>query len=228
METGLKKMEIEAYRDQERSGDPVEKFIVMFNPNTYSQKYEVEYQDRQGQGDTGSPQIFGKIKPQEYTFEFLLDGTGTAAPKVEVQEEVERFLKVTGKHDGEIHRPMYLKLSWGALVAYCVLKNAETTYTLFKRDGYPLRAKIKATFVASIDDLLRVNEERKNSPDLTHIHDVKEGEHLSLLAHHYYRDASRYFQVARYNGLKNYRRLEIGQKLTFPPIKVLSEEGEAP
>ena len=227
MEGELKKMVIEAFREADYSGSAAETFTVMFNPNTYTQKYEVEYQDRQGQGDTGSPQVFGKIKPQEYTFEFLFDGTGAAADPVDVRETVERFLTVTGKHDGEIHRPMYLKLSWGALLSKCVLKSAEVTYTLFKPDGYPLRAKVKASFAENIEDALRVAEERKSSPDLTHVHVVKQGEHLSLLANKYYGDPSRYFQVAQYNDLKNYRRLEIGQRLAFPPIKNLDQRAES-
>ncbi len=215
----LQKMKIEAYRTHDYSGAIIETFVVMFNPNTYTQKYEVEYQARQGQGDTGSPQVFGKIKPQEYTFEFLFDGTGAVAPAIEVQQTVERFLTVTGKHDGEIHRPKFLKLTWGALISKCVLKSGEITYTLFRADGFPLRAKVKATFAENIEDALRVAEERKSSPDLTHVHEVQAGEHLSLLAHQYYGDASRYVQVAEYNNLKNYRHLAIGQKLAFPPIK---------
>ena len=104
MEGKLKKMVIEAYKEADYSGSPAQTFTVMFNPNTYTQKYEVEYEARQGQGDSGSPQVFGSIKPQEYNFEFLFDGTGTAADKVEVQDVVEAFLTVTGKLDGEIHR----------------------------------------------------------------------------------------------------------------------------
>ncbi|GJL65135.1 MAG: hypothetical protein NPIRA05_01060 [Nitrospirales bacterium] len=219
----LKKMLIEAYTEADYSGSPADTFTVMFNPTTYTQKYEVEYQDRQGQGDTGSPQVFGNVKPQEYTFEFLFDGTGTATEKNDVVETVDQFLTVTGKHDGEIHRPKYLKLSWGSLLSKCVLKNAEMTYTLFQPDGYPVRAKVKATFAENIDDTLRVAEERKSSPDLTHVHEVKAGEHLSLLAHKYYGDASRYWQVAEFNNLKNYRRLGLGQRLAFPPIKDLAK-----
>ena len=221
MEGELKKMVIEAYRKSDYSGSAAETFTVMFNPTTYSRKYEVEYQDRQGQGDTGSPQVFGKIKPQEYSFEFLFDGTGTAADVVDVQQTIEHFLEVTGKHDGEIHRPMYLKLSWGTLLSKCVLESAEVTYTLFKPDGYPLRAKVKATFAENVEDALRVAEERKSSPDLTHVHQVGRGEHLSLLADKYYGEPGRYLQVAQFNGLTNFRRLEPGQKLVFPPIKNL-------
>lgn len=214
----LKKMVIEAFREADYSGSPAESFTVMFNPATYSRKHEVEYEERQGQGDTGSPQIFGKIKPQEYTFEFLFDGTGAAAEPIDVHDTVERFLRVTGKQDGEKHRPLYLKLSWAALISKCVLKSAEVTYNLFRPDGLPLRAKVKATFAENVEDTLRVARDRRSSPDLTHTHVVRAGEHLSQLAHRYYGDSGRYFQVARFNGLRGFR-LEVGQKLTFPPIR---------
>ena len=217
----LKKLLIEAYTEADYSGSAADSFSVMFNPTSFSQKYEVEYEDRQGAGDSSSPQVFGKIKPQEYSFEFLFDGTGTAADKVDVQQTVERFLAVAGKLNGEIHRPMYLKLAWGALISKCVLKSAETTYTLFKPDGYPLRAKVKATFAENVEDALRVAEERKSSPDLTHRRIVREGDHLSLLCHQIYGDPRHYLEIARFNRLKNYRRLRVGQELLFPPLKDL-------
>ncbi len=219
----LKKMQIEAYTEADYSGSPVETFTVMFNPNTYAQKYEVEYHDRQGQGDTGSPQVFGNIKPQEYSFEFLFDGTGTAAAPVDVHETVEVFLSVTGKHDGEIHRPRYLKLVWGSLISKSVLKSAEITYTLFKPDGYPLRAKVKAVFSENIEDTLRVAQERQSSPDLTHTRVVKQGEHLSLMCRQIYGRPDYYLQVAAFNELKNFRHLIVGQTLLFPPLKDLAE-----
>jgi LysM repeat protein len=224
MKGELKKLLIEAYQSLDYSGPVAASFTVLFNPSSYSQRYEVEYLDRQGMGDTGSPQVFGKIKPQEYTFELLFDGTGTAAKKVKVWEEIERFLTVTGKLDGESHRPMYLILSWGSLLSKCVLKSAEITYTLFRPDGFPLRAKVKATFAENIDDALRVAEERKSSPDLTHIHEVRAGEHLSQLAYRYYGEASRYLQVARFNHLNSFRDLVVGQRLVFPPIRDIREQ----
>ncbi|MDJ0768463.1 MAG: hypothetical protein QNJ12_06695 [Ilumatobacter sp.] len=215
----LEKLRIEAFKVADYSGSPVETFEVMFNPNTYAQKYDVEYHARQGAGDTGSPQVFGKVKPQEYTFEFLFDGTGAVAPKVDVPKTIDRFLTVTGKHDGEIHRPMYLRLVWGALVSRCVLKSAQMTYTLFEPSGRPLRAKVSATFAENVEDTLRVKQERKSSPDLTHTRVVKEGDHLTLMCATIYGDPSYYLQVAAINGLDDFRRLEVGQTIRFPPIR---------
>lgn len=216
----LVKFKIEAFQEADYSGSPVDTFTVMFNPNNYSRRYEVEYHERQGAGDTGSPQVFGKIKPQEYNFEFWVDGTGTAAEKVDVHDTIQHFLEVTGKNDGDIHRPRYLKLSWGSLLVKCVLKSAEVAYSLFHSDATPLRAKIRATFSENVEDTLRVAEAGNNSPDLTHVKVVKAGDTLPLMANRIYGDPSYYLQVAEINGLLNFRELEVGQRLIFPPIKV--------
>jgi len=219
MSAELKKLLIEAYTEADYSGSPADSFKAMFNPNTYSQKYEVTYKEEQGEGDTGSPQVYGQIKPQEYSFEFLFDGTGTVAEKVDVHDAVEHFLEVTGKHDGEIHRPRYLKISWGKLISKCVLKSADITYTLFKPDGSPLRAKVKASFAENIEDTLRVAEERKSSPDLTHVRIVQQGDTLPLLSQRIYGTPQFYLQIAEYNNLNHFRKLKVGTKLYFPPIK---------
>lgn len=215
----LKKMIIEAHRQPDYSDTAVETFTVMFNPTAYTQKYELEYQDEQGAGTTGSPQVFGKIKPQDYTFELVFDGTGAVVKETDVHKEVEFFLKVTGKHDGEIHRPLYLLLSWSKLSVKCVLKSAEITYNLFKSNGDPLRAKVKAVFSENIEETLRVAKERKSSPDLTHVRQVQDKSTLPLMTHRIYGDSSYYLQLAGANKLKHFRNLATGAELSFPPIK---------
>jgi hypothetical protein len=214
----LKKLKIEAFKEIDYQ-TKADEFIVMFNPASYSQKYEVDYEESQGQGTTGSTQKFGKIKPQEYSFEFIFDGTGASSEKKDVTDEIERFLKVTGKIDSDIHRPFYLQISWGSLISRCVLRSADITYNLFKPDGYPLRAKVNATFAENIDDELRTAEEGKNSPDLTHYRVVKEGDTLPIMTYRIYGDLSYYVDVAKINKLDNFKRLEAGTRLRFPPLK---------
>lgn len=220
---GLKKMVIEAYKDPKCSGAAADSYPVTFNPATLSWKYGVEYDSRQGPGDSASPQAYTKSRPHQFSFEFVIDGTGALegdpSKKRDVAKEVKRFLEVTGKYHGDIHRPHYLKISWGPFIWLCVLTLAEVTYTLFKPSGDPLRAKIRATFDGQKEDSFRVAEEGKNSPDLTHVHTVQAGESLSLLCQRYYGEPGRYLQIAAYNRLNNYRRLEPGQRLRFPPVK---------
>lgn len=220
----LKKLTIEAYSSiQFADSEKVGEFPVMFNPAAYSQKFEIEYNEDQAQGTSGSAQSFGRIKPQEYTFEFLFDGTGTAAEKVNVADVISEFLDLTCRFDGELHRPYYLKIHWGHLVSRCIMKSATVTYTLFQPDGFPLRATVSATFSEISDDELRVAEEGRSSPDLTHYREVRDGDDLPLMCYRIYGDMAHYLEVARYNGITDFRRIGTGTRIAFPPLTDLAE-----
>lgn len=214
----LEKLLIKAYAEADYSGKPVAEFKVDFNPQEYAQVYDVEYQRQQGEGTTGSPVVFRKIKPQEYKFKLMFDGTGTCGEKVEVYDRIQEFFKVVG-YDGEIHRPRYLKLLWGKLESKSVLLKADITYKLFYSDGRPLRAIMDATFSENTDDSTRVAEANDQSPDLMRRVTVKEGDTLPLLCYRAYSDQNYYLQVAQVNELDDFRSLQVGQQLVFPPLE---------
>ncbi|NOZ26264.1 MAG: hypothetical protein GXO94_09280 [Nitrospirae bacterium] len=220
----LTKLVIKAYTKPDYTGGVVDEFTVSFNPEEYSQVYDIEYDDKSGDGTTGSPMVFKRIKPQEYTLKFMIDGTGASGKKTKVPETIERFFKVTG-YDGNIHRPRYLEILWGTLRSHCILLKADITYKLFKPDGTPLRAVINASFKENIDDRTRVAKANDSSPDLTHVRVVKEGDTLPAMAYAIYGDFTHYIEVARVNGLDDFRRLVPGQRIFFPPLEKTEDDG---
>lgn len=214
----LVKLKIIPFKDatyDEQDGDG---FSVMFNPQEYTLKYQVESDAAQGIGTSGSEPSFKKIKPQNLSLDFTIDGTGVTGNKVEVPDKVSDFLDVAYKYKGDEHRPRYLTITWGTLVFKCVLKSASVKYTLFNSDGTPIRAKVSATFEGFIEDELRVAEESDTSPDLTHRRTVEEGDTLPLMCYKIYGDSKYYLQVAAANNLANFRSLETGQEIYFPPL----------
>jgi nucleoid-associated protein YgaU len=64
-----------------------------------------------------------------------------------------------------------------------------------------------------------VAEEGKNSPDLTHYRQVKQGDTLPLMVFNIYKDPKYYLEIARVNGLTNFRKLLTGQNIIFPPLE---------
>lgn len=218
MEGQLKKLEIESYKKIDFN-ELVDKFTVMFNPTSYGQKYEVEYEEASGKGTSGSAQKFSRIKPQEYTFEFTIDGTGVSSKKEDVEVVIKNLLKATAEVRGDTHRPPFLKLRWGNLIVDCILKSTNITYTLFKPNGYPLRAKVSATFSQIIEDKKRTAQEGYSSPTLTHYRQVSQGDTLPLMTYRIYGDSAYYPKVAKFNGLTNFRNLETASIIAFPPLK---------
>jgi hypothetical protein len=214
----LEKLLIEAYRDAEYSDKDSFEFTAMFNPQQYAIKYEVESDESSGSGTSGSAPTFQRLKPQNLTLDFTIDGTGVSGEQVDVPKKVEEFLKVAYEYQGDEHRPRYLKIIWGTLIFKCVLKTANIQHSLFSPEGKSLRAKITATFTGFIEDNLRAAQEDSSSPDLTHMRIVKDGDTLPLMAFKIYGDPKYYFQLARVNKLNNLKKLRTGQKIYFPPL----------
>ncbi|MDZ7695058.1 MAG: hypothetical protein U5K69_28730 [Balneolaceae bacterium] len=213
----LVKLKIISFKDATYDEKDKE-FNVMFNPQEYTLKYQVESDAAQGIGTLGSEPSFKKINPQDLSLDFTIDGTGVSGKQVVVPVKVSDFLDVAYKYKGDEHRPRYLTISWGTLVFKCVLKSASVKYTLFNSNGTPIRAKISATFEGFIEDQLRAAEEFDTSPDLTHRRTVQEGDTLPLMCYRIYGDSKYYLQVAAVNNLTNFRNLETGQKIYFPPL----------
>lgn len=221
-------------------------FELPINPEQFSQAFKVEYDLQQVKGSQGNDPKFKFTRPEELKLDFTFDGTGVVPvnrqtskadqPRQfykDVVEQVQAFLSVVYVMNSEAHKPNFLRLLWGSFSFGskisgnedgasgfdCILKDLQINYTLFAPDGRPLRAKISATFVNYIEQVRRVREQGNNSPDITHLRKVKAGDTLPLMTHKVYGDPSYYLQVAKVNGLVNFRRLATNTDLRFPPIE---------
>ena len=56
---------------------------------------------------------------------------------------------------------------------------------------------------------------------------VRSGDTLPLLTKQVYGSADRYLEVARVNGLDDFRRLTPGQELRFPPLARMKGSGSS-
>ena len=219
----LVKLIIIAYKDIDYSKATGDEYSTLLNPQEFSENYRVQYHAVQAAGTTGSDLKFQRIEPKILKLNFLFDATGVVKVAAShgvksVAEQIKDFKKVTVDYQGVTHSPPYVKIIWGELLFKGILESLDITYTLFKADGTPLRAKATTVFKRSVSDSTREKQENKSSPDLTHMRLVKAGDTLPALAKEIYGDASYYLKLAQDNKLKNFRRLEPGQKIFFKPL----------
>jgi len=223
----LEKMTITAYSDGKFSQQEGKPFSVYLNPNKYSHDYKICYNNVSAQGSPGGSPDFNKISEETMSFELVFDGTGvvpTAIPGVlpfeedGISEQIENFKKLVFKYNGKTHSPNYLKLSWGTMLFKCRMSTLKTSYTLFKPDGTPLRARVNISFISYTDEIELAKQANKTSPDLSHILLVRGGDTLPLMCNRVYGSSDLYIQVARVNKLTNFRSLVVGSKLLFPPL----------
>lgn len=197
----------------------IERYSVMFNPNSIAVKLQVDRDEKQADGETSAPMKFKRIKPQDYSFEFVIDGTGAnGETKKDVPKEVEKFLKVIYLLKDDEHKPNYLKILYGAVLLKCVLKSVDITYNLFSPNAKPLRAKVNASFTSCLDQDLSEMINNKSSPDLTHSRKMKSSDKLISMANTLYKKNNYYLEVARANSLNTFRNLPEGTEIIFPPI----------
>ena len=197
-------------------------FECMFNPDTYTVEHTTMFNTQQPVNGTGGDPNYTGSRPSTFSLEFILDGTGVSSdldiPAIPVPVQVLLFNAVTLDISGDIHRPNYLIVQWGTFIRDCVLSNSRITYTLFDSNGIPLRAKVNATFIERTNSKLNQIASMFSSPDLTHSKTVSDGDILPLMVYKEYKTSDYYLQVAAANRLKNFRKLEPGTTINFPPI----------
>ena len=234
LEGQLTKMKINICENTEpfnpRTGGDNE-YEVLVNPEQIQQKFETVFDESQADGTTGADARFRVQKPQKFDAKLLFDSTGVIAnsplpgsnilglkTSESVDDQIRRFKHVVFDYDGEKHSPNLVQVQWGSFLFRGKLKDLTITYSLFKPDGTPLRAKAHCVFVESMADALRAARERSSSPDLTHVRILKEDDNLPLMAHRIYKESGYYREVAKANKLRSLRQVPVGTHIYFPPI----------
>lgn len=218
------KLTIAAYSDPGFSKAVGSPFTVWMNPSSYTYSTQLGYNDRQAQGSGGLSPEFNRVTQEQVSFELLFDATGVIPPPTGqsysngVADAIEQLTTLAVTLNGDIHSPNYLTVSWAQLQFQCVLQSMSVNYTLFRPDGTPLRAKVQVSFQSYTSEMQLAKLEGKNSPDMTHIVTVGGGDTLPLLCYQIYGNSQYYWNVAKINGLVDYRGLKPGMQLVFPPL----------
>ncbi len=220
----LEKLKIVAYSDPEFNNEVDDgEFSTLLNPEKYTFHYKIEQNDDQAAGTSTVSPRFNKQLPETLELDFVFDRSGVISGYESTDDgiidDIEKFKKVILNYDGENHKPNYLIISWGSLLFKGSLTEMDIEFKIFKPDGTPIRALAKGKFQGFVEDNLRVAKENNQSPDLTHQRIVKAGDTLPLMSYKIYGDSKYYIDVARINNITNFRKLKIGQKIFFPPLK---------
>lgn len=217
----FEKLKIYAFSDPGCENQVGEPFVAIMNPENYTQEIKMEFENGQGQGTSGSQPRFKLKPPEELSFEILFDCTGIIDhnPRSDISQEIADFKEFLMGYEGDIHQPKFFRFVWGTslMKGICVLLNI--AYKLFSPNGKPIRAICKVSIRELKEEELRVAEERASSPDLTHYRTVKKGDTLPLMCYRIYGHSKFYLQVAQVNKLSNFRQLQPGLELLFPPIE---------
>lgn len=219
---GQNKMTFEAFREHDGQLSAIsdrKPFTVMLNPDSLSFSASINYSSY---WDTAYSVYSSQSAPTISIPTIYFDTTGVV-PKEEwpqgcstIKQMVTKLKKVVYDFDGESHQPPVVKLTWGDYTYTVRVTKFDVKYTLFNVTGEPVRAEVS---IGAKYFYLDWKNTEKKSPDLTHLVEVKAGDTLPLMCDRVYNDSSYYLQIARINGLTNFRNLKPGTMLEFPPIR---------
>lgn len=231
----LEKLTIEAFSERARgASSSIGKFEAMFNPTTVNQRYGNRFATTRGAQGVRQIARFATIQPASLDLQLLLDGTGVDqigmltlfGDNPTVGERIDKFLQLCYHVNGDNHEPNFLVVRWGKFSRHLMgdgfrgrLTSVAINYTSFGRDGDPMRAQLDISLTADDDPDRQASVLGLNSPDLSHSLLVREGDTLPLMTSRVYGSSRHVVKVARANDLDQFRSLEPGRDLLFPPIK---------
>ena len=216
---GLKKLEIVGYKDGDFSQKSGNVFSMMVNPANYNESKAISYSRGKSRNHKGAP-AFNSYQESNIKIEFTLDNTGAfvnwmeytgAVKKEPLSDIIQKLEKTVYTYIGDKHEPPYLKIIWGTL-------NFNGRLKKFNSEGEPLRAKVILEIIKYVAPKKQEKQDNSSSPDLSHLVTVKDGDTLPALCRRIYENEAYCVEVARINGLTEFRHLEPGIRLLFPPL----------
>ncbi|WP_378179167.1 hypothetical protein [Aquimarina sp. SS2-1] len=227
----LQKLRILSFDNQERTTGKSE-LEVMFNPESVRRSFVNNFNKEASnpQNEANTTFTYGSLST--VSMSLIFDGTDVDQYGAEialrllrgtqksVAERIDNFRKDIAEIKGNIHEPRYLVLSWGKTLKFnCRLSSLDINYTLFERNGDPLRAELNVSFIGDDTPKAQLAKLNLQSPDLTHYRMVKTGDQLPLMCQEIYGTPMYYPLVASANKLTDFRNLTPGQEIYFPPIE---------
>lgn len=200
-------------------------FTVRLNPSNYARNFEISYNNTRAMGTPAMQPKFSRAGEKKIEFDIVMDGTGVVPPvspsstAIDVESQLDDLKKVVYTLVGTEHEPNTVMLVWGSFKFVGKLCSMKVEYTLFKPSGVPLRAKIHLAFIQYVGPKEAANGANLSSPDLTHAIDVQAGDSLPLLCFRVYKNSAYYLEVAKFNGITNFRDIKPGTRLSFPPLR---------
>lgn len=211
---------------------PGEAVTCLFNPTEYTVAKSNQWEPTRASPKDVPVTTFGGGGVRTMTLELFFDcledknnNRGQRGKKDDVREYTNKLWKLASvdprlkNRTTQQGRPPRVVFQWGAAWSFkAVITSLSIRYTLFGRDGMPLRAIASVTFQEVEDENAqkRTNPTSEAIPGFTR-RAVRPHDTLALIAFEEYGDATLWRAIADENGLNDPLELRPGQILGIPP-----------
>ena len=206
-------------------------FEAKVNPDSIKRYKSVRYNDDNTSSGATDARQFQGYDPDYMSFTLILEALGLSSnpdgftsqqydSSVSIDAQYSKLREVCYDYDGSIHKTLYNTIIFGSDITFkghCT--KMEIDYCNFKDDLTCLMAEVTLEFREHINRDASAKAQNANSPDLSHIKVIRAGDKLTNICHDIYKDPLYYLHIAKLNGLTNFRNVNPGQKIIFPPLK---------
>lgn len=191
---------------------------VRFNPTEYTIEKSATYA-RQNPPGRGAPITqFVSGESESLSMELFFDTHDD--PDADDVRHYTSMLDDLLTIDGDLHAPPICKFVWGNLVDFTsVVESASKQFTMFDRDGFPVRARVSVSFTKYERPLADQTANPRASADRSKLRVVRGGETLWLIAADEYGDPTNWRPIADANAIEDPRTLDTGLELIVPPLE---------
>lgn len=191
---------------------------VMFNPKEYSLDKSNEFSNINIPGLESPLLQFVRGGLRTLTMDLFFD---TYEETEEDKKDVRNFTKkVTDllKIDDKLHAPPVIRFVWARFDFTAVVKQVNQKFTIFNKDGLPVRATLTVTF-HEYRTPFGNKEKKPESSDRTKVYTLTQGDSLWQIAGDEYGDPTLWRHIAKKNEIVNPRVLDVGMEIVIPPLE---------
>ena len=210
----------ELRRARIRRTDTDEEFEVQFNPTSLSVLHAADWREFAGPSAADAPTSeYIRPRPRQLTLSLTLDGAEGDRDVVANIQRLASWLLPAERSLQEGHRePPVVEVDWNGPSRFaCRVESVQAHYTLFRRDGTPVRA-IATVTLKELPAPLPPTNPTSGGERGHRRHVVVMGESLHAIAQREYGDPRLWRAIAATNGIDDPLRLAPGTPLHLPPL----------
>jgi hypothetical protein len=203
------------------------KVVCMFNPKEYAFSKQNRWEEKSADKKDVAHLKFSGGAPANLKMQLLFDTYEAHEESHSAAgEDVRKYTKELWdmmKIDEKQKEPPHCRFEWGKLWSFeAVIESISQKFTLFDKNGTPLRAVLDVSFKQIKDEgqYPRQNPTSGGSPD-EHLRMVREGETLMTIANEEFGSPGFWRHLADTNQVADPLRPRPGQMLIVRPLPVL-------
>lgn len=203
-------------------------FVCQFNPDELHIEASGNYkQMKRHNEDTPIIQFAGRSCSEAGLKLFFDTSTSyelktgmTNGPKKEQAKDVSVYTDVLMSLvciEGKVHHPPLVTFQWGSLRLTGFVQNVDVKYTMFEKEGMPVRAEVSLKLICREQSSQSAGKRsHKESPDRTKCIVMTSGSSLWEIAEREYGDAAYWRDIANANHIMNPLEVPAGTYLKVP------------